>query len=242
MAQQAFPAEFGSDARMQPRPTAAVAILIALAISFLLPFMFAQLIVGGLRQLHLSPDAALFFACFMFVGAMINIPFWRIERTQWVMDDPLCVFGLGGLFPSLCMRRRETILAVNVGGCLAPVGLAIYELYHLASTGGDILVSTLIITVTNVLFCWSISRPVANVGVVMPVLLPAGLAASLALIFAPGHAAPVAFIAGVLGPLIGADLFHLSAVARTQVGVASIGGAGTFDGIVLSGLIAAYLS
>ena len=48
--------------------------------------------------------------------------------------------------------------------------------------------------------------------------------------------------AGVLGPLIGADLLHLREIEKIATGVASIGGAGTFDGIILSGIMAAYLA
>ena len=76
----------------------------------------------------------------------------------------------------------------------------------------------------------------------MPGLVPAAIAAILALLFAPGDAAPVAYVAGVAGPLIGADLLHLREIEASAVGVASIGGAGTFDGIVLSGIVAAYLA
>jgi len=45
-----------------------------------------------------------------------------------------------------------------------------------------------------------------------------------------------------LGPLIGADLLHLDDIEAIGAGVASIGGAGTFDGIVLSGLAATVLA
>jgi uncharacterized membrane protein len=46
-----------------------------------------------------------------------------------------------------------------------------------------------------------------------------------------------------MGPLIGADLLHLKDIEESSnTGVISIGGAGTFDGIVLSGIIAAYLA
>ena len=76
----------------------------------------------------------------------------------------------------------------------------------------------------------------------MPGLVPAIAAAALAFLLARDQAAPVAFIAGVAGPLIGADLFHLREIGRTATGIASIGGAGTFDGIVLSGIVAAYLA
>ena len=51
-----------------------------------------------------------------------------------------------------------------------------------------------------------------------------------------------AFTAGVAGPLVGADLLHLRDLARTPVGIMSIGGAGTFDGIILSGVLAALLA
>ena len=56
------------------------------------------------------------------------------------------------------------------------------------------------------------------------------------------QAPPVVFVAGVLGPLIGADLLHLRDIEKITTGIASIGGAGTFDGIVLSGIVAAYLA
>jgi len=55
-------------------------------------------------------------------------------------------------------------------------------------------------------------------------------------------AAPVAFVIGVIGPLAGADLMHLKDIDAGEIGVVSIVGAGTFDGIVLSGIVAAYLA
>jgi hypothetical protein len=46
-----------------------------------------------------------------------------------------------------------------------------------------------------------------------------------------------------VGPRVGADLLHLKDVDRiAATGVASIGGAGTFEGIVLSGILSAYLA
>jgi uncharacterized membrane protein len=76
----------------------------------------------------------------------------------------------------------------------------------------------------------------------MPALMSPLVAAALALLLAPGAAPLLAFVIGVMGPLIGADLLHLREVEAAQTGIASIGGAGTFDGIVLSGIIAAHLA
>jgi uncharacterized membrane protein len=86
------------------------------------------------------------------------------------------------------------------------------------------------------------ARPIEGIGIAMPGLIPALVAAFSAVAMAPEHAPPLAFVAGVLGPLIGADLLHLRDIEKTATGVASIGGAGTFDGIVLSGIVAAYLA
>jgi uncharacterized membrane protein len=76
----------------------------------------------------------------------------------------------------------------------------------------------------------------------MAPIVPAGAAVACALLLTPDWAPPVAFVAGVLGPLIGADLLHLDDIASLGTGMASIGGAGTFDGIVISGLAAVLLT
>jgi uncharacterized membrane protein len=68
------------------------------------------------------------------------------------------------------------------------------------------------------------------------------VAAVLALLFGASDAAPTAYIAGVAGPLIGADPPHLREIEQCALGMASIGGVGTSDGIVLSGIVAGYLA
>jgi uncharacterized membrane protein len=50
--------------------------------------------------------------------------------------------------------------------------------------------------------------------------------------------APLAYVSGSLGVLIGADLFNLEKIRGLGAPVASIGGAGTFDGVFLTGIIA----
>jgi uncharacterized membrane protein len=94
----------------------------------------------------------------------------------------------------------------------------------------------------NTTVCYRLARPVKGIGIAMPALVPPIVAVMSALVLAPDQAPPVAFIAGVLGPLLGADLLHLREIPRISTGMASIGGAGTFDGIVLSGILAAYLA
>jgi len=175
-------------------------------------------------------------------GSGINIPVRRIARTKYVVEDPLALFGIAGWWPQFRRVRRETILAVNVGGCLIPVGLALYETVQLMIGSWHSLFGLALAILVNTLVCYRIARPIEGIGIAMPGLVPPLVAVMSALLLAPDQAPPVAFVAGVLGPLIGADLLHLRDVSKIATGVASIGGAGTFDGIVLSGIVAAYLA
>lgn len=171
----------------------------------------------------------------------VNIPIKSVVRDSDVIEHPLSVYGLGGFWPQLRRVRRTTIIAVNVGGCLIPVGLALYEIVYLAAVSLSGLAAAAAGCVANVVVCYLVARPIAGVGIAMPGVISPVVAAVLALLLASDVAPPVAFIIGVIGPLVGADLLHLRDVEVSEIGVVSIGGAGTFDGIVLSGIVAAYL-
>ncbi len=219
-----------------------LSLLLVLLLLVMLPVFFGELMIGGLGKLGLSPSAALTLVIAIFVGGFVSIPVHRLVRDEEVVIHPLAVFGLSDFWPELQRVRRETVIAVNVGGCLIPAGLAGYELSHLVGLGAPSLLAVAVASAISCLACYLMARPVPGVGIVMPGLVPALVSTALALLLAPDQAAPVAFIAGVAGPLVGADLLHLKDIRSSSFGVASIGGAGTFDGIVLSGIVAAYLA
>ena len=52
----------------------------------------------------------------------------------------------------------------------------------------------------------------------------------------------IAYTSGTLGTLIGADLLNSTGSRDLGAPMVSIGGAGTFDGIFLAGVIAAFLA
>ena len=88
-----------------------------------------------------------------------------------------------------------------------------------------------------------LSRPIKGLGIGVPGLIPPLVAVLGAYILSPPELrAPSAYIASTLGILIGADLLRLGEIAQLGAPVASIGGAGTFDAIFLSGIIAVILS
>jgi len=53
--------------------------------------------------------------------------------------------------------------------------------------------------------------------------------------------AQVAYVGGTLGTLVGADLLNLGRLPELGAPVVSVGGAGTFDGIYLTGLVSVLL-
>jgi uncharacterized membrane protein len=224
------------------RVSALLPLLLFFVLLVMLPFVFGQLFTSALIKLKLEPVSALLVVIGIFLGSPINIPVKRISRTESVLADPLAVFGLSRWWPVLQQVRRETVIAVNVGGCLIPVALAMYETAHLLTAGWRPVSGLLLAIFINTMVCYWLAKPIEGIGIAMPGLFPALLAAVSALLFVPDQAPPVAFVAGVLGPLIGADLLHLRDIEKIATGIASIGGAGTFDGIVLSGIVAAYLS
>ncbi len=81
-----------------------------------------------------------------------------------------------------------------------------------------------------------------GVGIVTPALVSPLAAVMMAHILPSGVPRVVAYVSGVLGTLIGADLSSLGNISRLGAPVASIGGAGTFDGVLLSGTIAVLLA
>lgn len=215
-------------------------LLLFVALLFL-PFLFANLLVAALAQLGLGPAGAFFAAMGIFVGGLVNIPVKRIPTEQVIESRRPLLFGLNRVL-GMTWQRRYVIIAVNVGGCVIPCLLVAYEVARIAGRGAWPLAALGIAVGINVVVCNRLARPVENVGIALPPLVPALAAAASALILLPGHAAPLAFSAGVLGPLVGADLLHLRDISKITTGVASIGGAGTFDGIVLSGLVATLLA
>jgi uncharacterized membrane protein len=225
------------------RPAIWLSMGISIVLMLLLPFLYAGLMTASLGKLHISPPAAVQLVIAIVLGGFINIPVMRVAHTEELAASPLAMYGLDQFFPRLRRQRRETVIAVNVGGCLIPLGIAAYELAHLAGHGPNLLLKTAIAAALTTFVCYVLARPVPGLGIAMPGFVPPIVAALSAYLLTDDLAPPVAFVAGVTGPLIGADLLHIRDVNRiATTGVASIGGAGTFDGIVLSGILSAYLA
>ena len=217
-------------------------LLLLVGLVILFPIFLADAMAGALAKLGLNPSLSLVVVLSIFIGGVINVPIRRIPRVMSIETSPPGLFGVERMFPGWSRQSSYTVIAINVGGCIIPCMIVVYELFRIAGHGSTALVLTLVAAAINIAVCYWIARPVPNVGIVIPAPIPALIAAACGLIFMRELAPPIAFTAGVLGPLVGADLLNLRRIQRTTTGIASIGGAGTFDGIVLSGLVATLLA
>ena len=219
-----------------------VALLLVVFLFLLLPWLFLDIISIALGKLGIDPLLAPLIVLVMFVGSLINIPVLRESVPTQVRHHPLSIWGLERYWPGMQKEVRERIIAINVGGFVVPILLVVYEMLLIASQYPEALLPLTMAVLINVFVCYLLAQPVPQIGITLPALVPGVIAAICALLLAPTLAAPVAFCAGVLGPVIGADLMYLKKIRQTHVGLASIGGAGTFDGIVISGLVAVLLA
>jgi uncharacterized membrane protein len=170
------------------------------------------------------------------VGSYVNIPIARLPGERVVTREVMEFMGVPFLAP-VAVDWPGTVLAINVGGAVIPILLSLYLLirYELWTLG-------LIAVVIVAFFVHQMAVPVPGLGISVPTFAPPLLAAFAALVLSRRFAAPIAYIGGSIGVLVGADLLNLGLLRSLGAPVASIGGAGTFDGVFLTGVIAVVLA
>jgi len=203
----------------------------------MLPFLMVGLIGEAFLRLGISPGLMFWLLILTLVGSLVNIPIYTFENRSTVGEQVVSYFGMRYRVPRLD-RGPSTILAINVGGALIPVALSVYLISQI-----DFGLSLPILLIVVTLVVNRLARPVRGMGIGVPGLAPPLVAALGAYLLCPMELrAPCAYIASTMGILIGADLLNLGHIRQLGAPVASIGGAGTFDAIFLSGIIAVLLS
>ena len=214
-------------------PLFAVLVLVVAALAFLF----------GIRVLHsvyvslgVSSGVALLLLVGTLVGSAINVPLAQFYEPRVVHATEVDAFGEAYQTPAV-VDWPGTIIAANVGGAIIP---AVMSLYLLLRFG--FWVRGLIAVGVVTLICHALATPVPGLGIALPAYAP-GIAAGVAgLLLSRRLAAPIAYVSGSLGTLIGADLMNLGKLQTMGASVASIGGAGTFDGVFLAGVIAVIIA
>jgi uncharacterized membrane protein len=184
----------------------------AFALALLLLLLQIRVLRYAYMRLGVSSGGALLLLLASLIGSTIDIP----------------IAQLGA---------RGVILAVNVGGAVIPTLLSFYLLARRRIRGAGLLVTAIMAAI-----CHALAQPLAGVGIAIPTFAPPIAAALVAALICWRELAPLAYIGGSLGVLIGADLANLGKMRGLGAPMASIGGAGTFDGIFVTGLLAVLLA
>jgi uncharacterized membrane protein len=173
---------------------------------------------------------------FSIFGSYINIPVAQLPPEHMVAHKFIDFFGMQYVIPEMT-TRAGTVIAVNVGGAVIPVILSLYLIMKNRLYLKGLLAVGVVTAIVH-----RMAYPVPGIGIATPSFVPPLVAAIAALVISWRHAAPLAYIAGSMGTLIGADLLNLGKVQGLGAPIASIGGAGKFDGIFLTGILAVLLA
>ncbi len=212
-------------------------------------FLFALVQVGAITvaftKLGLTSNQVFLVLFGTLFGSMINLPIYSKPMENPLKDIQSPLKGMWrhyhlDRYQRIARFTRQTV-AVNIGGCLIPCLLSVHFISQIGLSPGLVLSVILIAGAT-----YKLARPIPGVGIGIPFLIPPLLAVLASWLLAPqDQTAHVAYIAGSVGTLLGADVFKLldpRTLKDLQAPMLSIGGAGTFDGIFLAGILAVLLA
>ena len=216
--------------------SAAQFLLLVFVLLLALLVIYFGVFTLALDKLGLSTQAAiLLLGCTLF-GSAINLPLFQISAEAPPEDAMRPLPGM--LFGRARPFHGKTIVAINLGGAIIPLLFSIYLARVNRLPPGELALAIALVAAV----CFFASRPIRGIGIGMPVFVAPFTAALTALLLGPDHSAPLAYICGTMGVLIGADLLRLNHIRKIGTPMASIGGAGTFDGIFITGIVAVLLA
>jgi len=203
-------------------------VLVALVQIGILQYVFKSM---GVHRRYMF---SLLFLCLL--SSYINIPLVELPAEQMRAGQIVNFFGVQYIVP-IVIHRPGTVIAVNLGGAIIPLVLSIYLALKHRLYGQSLLAVGIVAVAVHLM-----AHAVPGVGIAVPIFMPPLITAIVALSISRIYAGPLAYIAGSLGTLVGADLLNLARIRGLGAPVASIGGAGKFDGIFLTGIVAVLLA
>lgn len=202
----------------------------------LIIFVQLRILRYAYMRLGVGPGTALLLLFGSLIGSYFNIPVAVLPGPPVRSGEIVEFFGMRYVVP-LVTSWPGTVLAVNVGGAVIPTLMSAYLVLRY-----QLWLRAALATAAIAFVIHSMATPVPGIGIAVPVLAPVVTTAILAFLLSREYAAPLAYIGGSMGTLLGADLLNLDKIGGLGAPVASIGGAGTFDGIFLTGILAVLLA
>ena len=217
-------------------PRIRTSVIVFSFLILVLVFILISLNIFGtaFRKLGFPPEYSVYFLFLSLPCSYLNIPIKKVRSHVPVISDNASDVLRSGL--SASSLKMYSTIAVNIGGAVIPLIMSLF-LFSMAKPV-EILSGILLVTI----IIHKIARPVKGSGIVVHALLPPLLAAFVAIIISPQNAPVIAYISGTFGCVLGIDILNLKKIPYLGVPLVSIGGAGTFDAIFLTGIISVLLA
>jgi len=225
----------GSQVHYLPLTPALFSVLVLLFVVLIILIQL-RILRYAYMKLGVGPGAAMLLLFGSLAGSYLNIPITVLPGQAVRSGEVVDFFGMQYVVP-MVQQWPGTVLAVNVGGAVIPTLMSAYLVFRYQLWGKATIAVIAIAVIIH-----AMATPVHGLGIAVPVFGPVIATAILAFILSREYAAPLAYIGGSMGTLIGADLSNLDKITGLGAPVASIGGAGTFDGIFLTGILAVLLA
>ena len=232
------------------KPFSLLYFLFLLFVSFTIASWFLSFFQGLLID-SLGIPQQYFWAVMLlsFVGSSVNLPLFVVESDKPVPHpEKVQSFGVTYEIPQTGEPNNRTLVMINLGGAILPALISLYLFFFSIPACADNLLftyaKTLVVMVGVIITTYQSAQIVEGVGITTLAWGPPTMTVFITMLvnyFSPlSCPVQIAYIGGTMGALIGADLLNIPRI--TGIGpVVSIGGAGTFDGVYLTGFASVLL-
>lgn len=230
------------------------ALLFLVALFFLFIFLPVSIVAEAFSKLGLTPAQGVLMLIAILVGRSVNLPVFTSERLVMVPRPRTMNFTMDEygrpvqIEDEPANELKKQVFAVNLGGCILPLLLSITFLVslHMAGRAEGVYLWIGFALVMVAGGCFALAKADPFTGLRVPLIMPALMTFVSVFFFVPEPFRPVAaYVAGTLGTIVGGNLVPLlTPRIRNAVGtpIVSIGGAGTFGGVFVAGILAVLLA
>ena len=225
-------------------PLAIILLLLIISIPLIVIYLFLRLSEAAFEKIGFDHRHATLAVLGSFIGSLIDIPLYMGTLSSYPGWYITLASAFTHGFPT---TFHPFYLAINMGGAIVPLIISAHLILTHRVSAPRAGVGILVVAILT----YFLAEPVAGEGIVLPFWVSPILAAICGLVLSRGYcgAPSLAYISGSIGTLLGADIMNVLTPgvlpALSPVGlqtseplVLSIGGAGVFDGIFLTGILA----
>lgn len=230
------------------------ALLFMVALFFLFIFLPVSIVAEAFSKLGLTSAQGVLMFIAILVGRTVNFPFFTSERMVIVSKPQTFNYTMNASGQPMQVEQdtanevKKQVFLVNLGGCILPLLLCLTFLIRLHMNGqaegvyGYIGFAMLMVAGG----CYVMAKADPFTGLRVPLFMPALMTFVSVFFFVPEPLRPVAaYVAGTMGTILGGNIVPLlTPRVRNAVGTpeVAIGGAGTFGGVFVAGVLAVLLA